>query len=126
MAESPPAQTRRRQGICAAGQTVLEGHHEHTPVRAFAPDGSRLFSTFGGQEAVKLWGIGTPQELLTLAGIDSNLNAARWSADGDVILAGPPWQAWTAPSWEEIKAAEARDPPSSDFGGRGKTEIRQP
>jgi hypothetical protein len=24
-----------------------------------------------------------------------------------VILAGPPWQAWIAPSWEEIAAAEA-------------------
>ena len=30
-------------------------------------------------------------------------------ADGDVILAGPPWQAWTAPSWKEIAAAEAKD-----------------
>ena len=28
---------------------------------------------------------------------------------GDVILAGPPWQAWTAPSWEEIATAEARE-----------------
>jgi hypothetical protein len=43
-----------------------------------------------------------------------------------VILAGPPWQAWSAPSWEEIAAAEVKDPPSSDFGGQGKTEIKQP
>jgi hypothetical protein len=43
-----------------------------------------------------------------------------------VILAGPPWQAWSAPSLEEIAAAEAKDPPSSDFGGQGKTEIKQP
>jgi hypothetical protein len=51
---------------------------------------------------------------------------ARWSADGNVILAGPPWQAWSAPSWEEIAAAEAKDPPSSDFGGQRKTESKKP
>jgi hypothetical protein len=48
--------------------------------------------------------------------MDSNLYAARWSADGDVILAGPPWQAWSAPSWEEIAAAEASE----------KTESKKP
>ena len=83
---------------------------------AFSPDGRRLFSTDRGQEAVKLWDVGTRQELLTLAGTGSYLNAARWSADGDVILAGAPWQAWRAPSWEEIAAAEAKE----------KTQIRQP
>ena len=46
----------------------------------------------------------------------SYLNGARWSADGDVILAGPPWHAWRAPSWEEIAAAEAED----------KAEIQRP
>ena len=43
--------------------------------------------------------------LLTLGGIGSLLFDARWSADGDVILAGSPWQTWRAPSWEEIAAA---------------------
>jgi len=42
--------------------------------------------------------------LLTLAGTGSFLGAARWSADGNVILAGSPWQAWRAPSWQEIAA----------------------
>jgi hypothetical protein len=60
---------------------------------AFSPDGRRLISTFGGREAVKVWDVSTRQELLTLAGTGSYLGAARWSADGDVILAGPPWQA---------------------------------
>jgi hypothetical protein len=69
-----------------------------------------LFSIYGGQEAVKLWDVGTRQELLTLAGTDAVLwGAPRWSADGNVILAGPPWQAWSAPSWEEIAAAEAKE-----------------
>jgi WD40 repeat protein len=83
---------------------------------AFSPDGRRLFSNYKGREAVRLWDVGTRQELLTLAGADQYLDKARWSADGDVILAGPPWQAWSAPSWEEIEAAEARE----------KAESQQP
>ena len=77
---------------------------------AFSADGRRLFSAYGGREAVKLWDVGTRQELLTLGGTGSSLDAASWSADGDVILAGAPWQAWRAPSWEEIDAAEAKEP----------------
>ena len=68
-----------------------------------------MISTFGGREAVKVWDVSTRQELLTLAGTGSYLGAARWSADGDLILAGPPWQAWRAPSWEKIAAAEAKE-----------------
>jgi WD40 repeat protein len=102
----------------AMGKVIdsLRGHLTAAMGSAFSPDGRRLFSTYGGQEAVKLWDVGTRQELLTLAGIDSQLNAARWSADGDVIFAGPPWQAWSAPSWEEIAAAEAKE----------KTESKKP
>jgi WD40 repeat protein len=69
-----------------------------------------------GREAVKLWDVATRQELLTLSGTGSSLTDARWSADGDVILAGPPWQAWSAPSWAEIAAAEAKE----------KTQFSQP
>ena len=65
------------------------------------------------REAVKLWDVGTRQELLTLDGADPYLTKARWSADGNVILAGPPWQAWSAPSWEEIAAAEAKEKPET-------------
>jgi len=54
--------------------------------------------------------------LLTLGGTGSVLAAARWSADGDVVLVGVPWQAWRAPSWVEIAVAEAKE----------KTEVRQP
>jgi hypothetical protein len=54
--------------------------------------------------------------LLTLGGTGPYLRVARWSADGDVILAGAPWQAWRAPSWEEIAAAEAKE----------KTEVQRP
>jgi WD40 repeat protein len=96
----------------------VHGHLNGASCVAFSPDGRRLISTSGGREAVKLWDVGTrqEQELLTLGGTGSLLEAARWSADGDVILAGPPWQAWRAPSWEEIAEAEAKD----------KAEIQRP
>jgi WD40 repeat protein len=82
---------------------------------AFSPDGQRLISAAIGREAVKLWDLSTGQELLTLTGTGV-LGEARWTADGDAILAGAPWQAWLAPSWEEIAAAEAKK----------NTEPRQP
>ena len=94
----------------------IDGHQNAAFGIAFSADGRRLISTSGGRETVKLWDVGTRQELLTLTGTGSLLYAARWSADGDVILAGAPWQAWRAPSWEEIAAAEAKE----------KTEIKQP
>jgi WD40 repeat protein len=86
----------------------LHGHLNAAVGVAFSPDGQRLISASGGREAVKLWDVGTRQELLTLGGTGSFLFAARWSADGDVILAGAPWQVWRAPSWEVIAAAEAK------------------
>jgi len=81
----------------------------------FSADGRRLISAHGGWDAVKLWDVNTRQELLNLSGIGSGLSA-RWSADGDVIIAGAPWQVWRAPSWDEIAMAEAKD----------KAEIKQP
>jgi WD40 repeat protein/serine/threonine protein kinase len=95
---------------------AIHGHLNGAFGIAFSPDGRRLISASGGREAVKLWDVGTRQELLTLAGTGSYLEAARWSADGDVILAGAPWQAWRAPSWEDINAAEAKE----------KAESKQP
>ena len=95
----------------AKGESIedLHGHLNAVFSLAFSTDGRRLISTSGGREAVKLWDVGTRQELLTLSGTGSFLEAARWSADGDVILAGAPWQAWRAPSWEEIAASEEKE-----------------
>ncbi|HKX60895.1 MAG TPA: hypothetical protein VJS65_03610, partial [Verrucomicrobiae bacterium] len=83
--------------------------HGRVNAVAFSPDGRSLLATTGGAEAVKLWDVSTRQELLTLSGAGSFLRGAKWTADGDVILAGVPWQAWRAPSWEEIAAAEGAD-----------------
>ena len=72
----------------------------------FSPDGTRLVTTFGGKEAVKIWNLETLQELLTLKGTGSYLDHVFWSKDGKSIVAGHPWQSWSAPSWEEIKKIE--------------------
>jgi WD40 repeat protein len=88
---------------------TVHGHFNAVFGIAFSTDGRRLISASGGPEAVKLWDVGTWQELLTLSGTGSTLDGAGWSADGDAILAGAPWQAWSAPSWEEIAAAEAKE-----------------
>ena len=95
----------------AKGELIesLHGHLNAVFGLNFSPDGRRLISEGGAREAIKLWDVGTRQELLTLAGTGSVLRVARWTADGDVILAGPPWQVWRAPSWEEIAAAEAKE-----------------
>jgi len=87
----------------------VRGHINTAAGIAFSPDGRRLISTCGGREAVKVWDVGTRQELLTLEGRGSYLNRTGWSADGDVIFTGPPWQTWRAPSWEEIAATEAEE-----------------
>jgi serine/threonine protein kinase/WD40 repeat protein len=91
---------------------LIEAVHGHLNAifgLAFSPDGRRLISSSGGREAVKLWDVGIRQELLTLSGTGSTIGVADWTRDGDVILAGPPWQAWRAPSWEEIAASEAKE-----------------
>ena len=85
----------------------LHGHLTAAHDVEFSPDGRRLISTSGGMETLKLWDVRTRQEMLTLEGSGSVLNFARWSNDGNVLIAGPrPWQAWRAPTWEEIEAAE--------------------
>jgi eukaryotic-like serine/threonine-protein kinase len=76
---------------------------------AFSPDSKRLVSSDAAREAVKLWDVESRQELLTLAGGGSALRSAFWSADGDAILTGAPWQVWQAPSKEEIDAVELKE-----------------
>ncbi|MFO1500086.1 MAG: carbohydrate binding domain-containing protein [Verrucomicrobiota bacterium] len=82
---------------------------------AFAPDGRRLISADEGREAIKLWDVGTRQELLTLAGANAILTGPlerrrqrdpRWPAVASVDRA----------VLGEIAAAEAKDPPSSRLG----------
>jgi len=64
----------------------LHGHLNSAVSIAFSANGRRLISTSsGGREAVKIWDIGTRQELLTLDGTGSLLDNARlecrWTRD---------------------------------------------
>ena len=96
---------------------------------AFSPDGKRLAAGGIGQEAVKLWDSETRQELLTLAGEGSVFRLVRFSPDGRFLLAiNVPGLAhlWSAPSWEEIAAAETNDPAAPGYGAQGKAESKRP
>jgi WD40 repeat protein len=98
--------------VCAKYYKEGESIHGHMNAifsLKFSADGRRLITSSGGREAVKLWDVDTRQELLTLSGIGSTLDLAQWAAGGDAIIAGPPWQVWRAPSWEDIAAAEASE-----------------
>jgi WD40 repeat protein len=76
---------------------------------AFSPVGRLLISAHGGREAITVWDVDTWQGLMTLGGAGSLLDSERWSADGDVIFIGPPWQSCRAPSCKEIAEAEAKE-----------------
>jgi len=94
----------------------LKGHLRSVHALDISPDGHRLATGSGGAESVKLWDIHTHQELITLAGEGSMMLFLAFSPDGNKIL-GLNFgsnnelrvQVWRAPSWEEIKTAEARD-----------------
>jgi len=79
---------------------------------AYSPDGKRLAAGSDGQEAVKLWDTETRQEVLTLSGEGSVFFVLKFSPDGRYLLAANfdgVIHLWSAPSWEEIKAAEMED-----------------
>ena len=80
---------------------------------AFSPDGRPLAAGSNGHEAVKLWDAETQQEALTLSGEGSIFAGLNFSPDGRYLMsineAGLA-HVWTAPTWEEIAAEEAKDP----------------
>ncbi|HTA31107.1 MAG TPA: WD40 repeat domain-containing protein, partial [Candidatus Cybelea sp.] len=81
---------------------------------AFSPDGRRLAAGSNGREAVKLWDVETRQEVLTLNGEGSLFIGLSFSPDGRYLMAineAGLAHIWTAPTWEEIAAEEAKDPP---------------
>jgi serine/threonine protein kinase/WD40 repeat protein len=88
---------------------------------AFSPDNRRLAAGSSGQEAVKLWDCETWQEVLTLSGEGSRFGSLTFSQDGRYLVgindAGLA-HLWTVPTWEQIAAEEAKDPPSPGYGGQ--------
>lgn len=87
---------------------------------AFSPDSRRLAAGSNGQEAVRLWDVETWQEVLTLSGEGSRISGLKFSPDGRHLLAindAGLTHLWTAPTWEEIAAEEAKGRPASVFDG---------
>jgi WD40 repeat protein len=77
---------------------------------AFSPDGRRLAVGSSGAEAIKLWDVETWQEVLTLSGEGSGFVGLKFSPDGRFLLAingAGLAHLWSAPTWDEIDAAEA-------------------
>jgi WD40 repeat protein len=93
---------------------------------AFSSDGRRLAAGSNGREAVKLWDVETRQEVLTLSGEGSLFISLSFSPDGRYLMAineAGLAHIWTAPTWEEIAAEEAKDPPPPGFDGRKNAET---
>ena len=95
---------------------TLKGHLKSLHALDISPDGRRLATGSGGAESVKLWDIHTHQELITLTGEGSLILALAFSLDGNQIMGliiglnnELHLHIWRAPSWEEIKTAEAQD-----------------
>jgi serine/threonine protein kinase/WD40 repeat protein len=94
---------------------------------AFSPDGRRLAAGSNGREAIKLWDVGSWQEVVTLSGEGSRFGAVEFSPDGRQLLAindAGLTHVWTAPTWEEIAAEEAKGQPVPRNGGNtNSTEV---
>jgi WD40 repeat protein len=91
-------------------QGVLLGYHSV----AISPDGKRVAAGSNGRDAVKLWDLASREEVATLAGEGSTFTDLKFSPDGNTITARN-WAHktcfWTAPSWEQIEAAEKASEP---------------
>ena len=94
---------------------------------AFSPDNRRLAAGSNDREAVKLWDCETWQEVLTLSGEGSRFGNLTFSPDARYLMAindAGLAHLWTAPTWEQIAAEEAKDPPSPGDGGQQNAEIK--
>ena len=107
---------------------TLKGFRLGSHSVAFSPDSRRLVAGSNRREAVKLWDVATWQEVLTLSGEGSRFGGLTYSPDGRYLLAindAGLVHLWTAPTWEEIAAEEAKDSPSSSQGAQQNPEINQ-
>ncbi len=110
-------------------EATLRGFLNAVNSVAFSPDSRRLATggSYSG-DALKLWDADSWQELLTLEGAGSLFGLTTFSPDGNAIgtlSRDGMLHIWHAPSWAEINAAEAKDPPSQGYGGQAKMETNQ-
>lgn len=76
----------------------------------FSPDGTRVATSGGPGESVKIWDLATQQELVTLVVDGFYFHPVEFSPDGNAILAingNGKLNLWRVPTWEEIHAAES-------------------
>ena len=86
---------------------------------AFSPDGLRLATGSGKQQALSLWDTTSWQNVLTLEGQGAGFVHSSFSPDGNVLgslNSDGDLHLWRAPSWAVINAAEAKE----------KTQFQQP
>jgi WD40 repeat protein len=91
---------------------TLGGHTHFLRALSFSPDGTRLATANMGGKPMKLWELEDGEELLTLPGEGFAFRMAAHSRDGQFLMAynrDGALHLWSAPSWEEIAAAEAKD-----------------
>ena len=87
----------------------LQGARQAVFSVAFSPDNKRLAIGSSGIEAIKLWDVGSQEELLTLDGQGSRFRRTAFSPDGNVLGSMNEkgvLHLWRAASWAEIEAAE--------------------
>ena len=118
----------------ATGRKLVElrGHNLVLLRIVVSPDGQRLATSTIGQEPIKIWDSASWEETASLEVPGAFVVAAAFLPDGNTLVGGE-WgprggvlHFWQAPSWDEIKAVEAKEPPSPGDGGQGKAEIKQP
>ena len=113
----------------------LPGHNLVIARLHVSPDERRMASYTIGNEPIKIWETQGWNEVASIEGRPGfRLLGGSFLPDGNTFNGwevNPQTQAvdfrlWRAPTWAEIAAAEAKDPPSPGEGATGKAEARQP
>jgi len=99
-------ETATLREVVTLGRFLLGAHSA-----AFSPDGARLAASGTSKETIKLWDMGSHQEVLTLESQESRFVFSAFSPDGYMLgaLSGEGFlHIWRAPTWAEIEAPESQ------------------
>jgi WD40 repeat protein/tRNA A-37 threonylcarbamoyl transferase component Bud32 len=93
----------------SSGHITLKGHTNLVSSVAFSPDGTRLASA-SADRTVKLWDVGTGQEIRTLKGHTQAVSSVAFSPDGHRLASGGQFsnepgevKVWDAATGQEIR-----------------------